>query len=93
MGQCLDKDGIQTTGVPSGKRKNTKNIRKDILLDASPSKKRKTTDCNDLKFHFKLDIKTEGTIKRIGMEDFKIHKVIGRGSYGKVYLVEKMMEQ
>jgi serine/threonine protein kinase len=31
-----------------------------------------------------------GKIKRIGKEDFKIHKVIGKGSYGKVYLVEKM---
>ena len=35
----------------------------------------------------------EGKIKRIGTDDFKIHKVIGKGSYGKVYLVEKMMRQ
>ena len=31
-----------------------------------------------------------GKIKRIGKEDFKIHKVVGKGSYGKVYMVEKM---
>ena len=28
-------------------------------------------------------------MKALSMEDFKIIKVIGRGSFGKVYLVEK----
>lgn len=28
-------------------------------------------------------------MKALSMEDFKIVKVIGRGSFGKVYLVEK----
>jgi serine/threonine protein kinase len=32
-----------------------------------------------------------GKIKRIGKNDFKILKLIGKGSYGKVYLVEKLM--
>jgi serine/threonine protein kinase len=31
-----------------------------------------------------------GRIKRIGKSDFKILKLIGKGSYGKVYLVEKL---
>jgi len=28
------------------------------------------------------------TAERMSVEDFKIHKVIGRGSFGKVYLVQ-----
>ncbi len=41
-------------------------------------------------FYFIIVVSLEGKIKRIGKEDFKIHKVVGKGSYGKVYLVEKM---
>ncbi|TNV79189.1 hypothetical protein FGO68_gene10800 [Halteria grandinella] len=32
-------------------------------------------------------------VKRIGKDDFKIHKVIGKGSYGKVYLVERLEDE
>ena len=73
-------------------RKSKKSIKKDITLDTSPSKKRKNTECNLISFlNNSLVLNEEGKIKRIGMDDFKIHKVIGKGSYGKVYLVEKMM--
>lgn len=32
-------------------------------------------------------------MKRIGKDDFKLLKVIGKGSYGKVYLVEKLADE
>ena len=38
-----------------------------------------------------VDVEDVGKIKRIGKNDFKILKMVGRGSYGKVYLVEKMV--
>jgi hypothetical protein len=38
-----------------------------------------------------VDVEDIGKIKRIGKNDFKILKMVGRGSYGKVYLVEKMI--
>lgn len=56
---------------------------KDLEISKSPAQHRKNTDF----------ISFEGRIKRIGKEDFKIHKVVGKGSYGKVYLVEKMAKE
>ena len=46
---------------------------------------------SDAKLSNNIDVDSIGKIKRIGKNDFKILKLIGRGSYGKVYLVEKLM--
>jgi serine/threonine protein kinase len=46
------------------------------------------------KLHYSiLDVESVGKIKRIGKDDFKILKMVGKGSYGKVFLVEKMIAE
>ncbi len=39
------------------------------------------------------DVKETWKEKRLGKDDFKILKVIGRGTFGKVYLVEKIDQE
>ena len=52
------------------------------------SEKELETDKNEKKKKVGTIFSTHKTVKNVGVDDFKIIKVIGRGSYGKVCLVE-----
>ena len=79
---------------------NTKKMLKICEVDQKSLKqyitakkdKKKNTSYTKMDQKFSIDTKTifstHKTVKNVGVDDFKIIKVIGRGSYGKVCLVE-----
>lgn len=96
---CIDSSGgSQTNCMPLKGRRGTKNNGIGGIT-YSPAKLRKKAGmfCLSSLLLFYCLFESyfclgRDKVKRIGKDDFRILKVVGRGSYGKVFLVEKLME-
>jgi serine/threonine protein kinase len=85
--------GLNSISSRKDKNRNVKELigRIDKEGGDAPNKCKLYSPGSDAELSYNVDVDSIGKIKRIGKNDFKILKLIGKGSYGKVYLVEKLM--
>ena len=84
MGHCFScTESIDYRNNEGGKKRRKQKSKKGFGLDFSPAKTSQAKISNELNIN-RYFIEE----KSIGKDNFKLMKVIGRGSYGKVYLVE-----